>query len=154
MSALVEIDRSDLAHCQDSLKALYNGGEGPSLDFLIALLEQPGTCVWGITQRDEIVAAAWFRVVLDEAELVDIRVSHAVRRSGIGRRLLTQTLRCLGGEGVTCCHLDVRRSNVPALALYQQMGFEVTGERANYYRVQEGVEDAILMRCHLEQSER
>lgn len=154
MSALVEIDRSDLAHCQDSLTALYNDSDGPSLNFLIALLEQPGTFVWGMAQLDEIVAAAWYRVVLDEAELVDIRVSDAVRRTGIGRRLLSQTLQFLGGQGVTRCHLEVRRSNVSAMALYQQTGFEVTGERANYYRVQEGVEDAILMRCHLEQSER
>ena len=154
MSALVEIQRSHLPYCLDSLTSLYDGSDGPSLDFLMTLLEQPGVFVWGIKQVDVIIAAAWFRVVIDEAELVDIRVSQAVRQKGFGNRLLTHTLQCLGGKGVSCCYLEVRRSNVPALALYQQMGFEVTGERANYYRVQGGVEDAILMRCDIEQGER
>ncbi len=154
MSALVELRGPLSPDLADQLTPLYDDSNGPSLSFLASLLSQQGTFAWVMYRTQVPVAAAWFRVVLDEAELVDIRVSGHARRAGIGRRLLTESLQCISGEGANCCHLEVRRSNMPALALYQQIGFEVIGERANYYRVQDGVEDAILMRCQLEQSER
>jgi ribosomal-protein-alanine N-acetyltransferase len=52
----------------------------------------------------------------------------------------------LESESVSVCHLEVRRSNSAALALYQRSNFQVVGERANYYRGKDGREDAILMR--------
>jgi len=49
------------------------------------------------------------------------------------------------GNGLAVCRLEVRQSNQAARKLYESLGFEVTGRRPNYYRVQEGREDAILM---------
>ena len=37
----------------------------------------------------------------------------------------------------------MRAGNVPAIGLYEKLGFEVVGRRRNYYR-EEG-EDALLM---------
>jgi ribosomal-protein-alanine N-acetyltransferase len=61
-------------------------------------------------------------------------------------KLLQSSLDVLASESVSICHLEVRRSNSAAIALYQRTNFQIVGERANYYRGKDGREDAILMR--------
>jgi ribosomal-protein-alanine N-acetyltransferase len=90
----------------------------------------------------------WFRVTLDEAELIDIRVALDARGKGIGRILLNAGLAALDDENIIECHLEVRESNAIARHLYLQMGFQETGRRRNYYpspAVPNGREDAMLM---------
>ena len=41
--------------------------------------------------------------------------------------------------------LEVRESNAPAIALYQNSGFDVAGTRRDYYPSDKGREDALLM---------
>ena len=42
--------------------------------------------------------------------------------------------------------LEVRISNLPAIHLYEKLGFEQVGKRAGYYR--DNGEDALLMTLH------
>lgn len=140
-----------------SLYPLYLSSSGPSLGFLTTLASQQSTRLHLVAQvplskaalphefSGRILAAAWYCVVLDEAELLDIQVLPSARRQGWGRFLLQSSLRTLASEGVNTCHLEVRRSNAAALSLYHKQGFEKVGERANYYRFQEAREDAILL---------
>jgi ribosomal-protein-alanine N-acetyltransferase len=46
--------------------------------------------------------------------------------------------------------LEVRPSNVAAVALYEKMGFNEIGVRRNYYPAGEGREDALLLALSLE----
>ena len=41
--------------------------------------------------------------------------------------------------------LEVRVSNSQAVAFYQSMGFKAVGQRRDYYRTDDGREDAIVM---------
>jgi ribosomal-protein-alanine N-acetyltransferase len=41
--------------------------------------------------------------------------------------------------------LEVRESNVAARALYENNGFVIDGVRPQYYKMQQGREDALLM---------
>jgi ribosomal protein S18 acetylase RimI-like enzyme len=43
--------------------------------------------------------------------------------SGVGRRLLTTTLRSLRGAGEPRIYLNVTEGNEPALRLYRRLGF-------------------------------
>ena len=43
-----------------------------------------------------------------------------------------------------CLTLEVRASNVPAISLYEKLGFAEVGRRKNYYRNPR--EDALIMR--------
>ncbi len=45
--------------------------------------------------------------------------------------------------GCTLATLEVRRSNVPAIALYERAGFKTVHVRARYY--QDDNEDALVM---------
>ena len=128
------------------LEALYSEGEGPSLTFLAELLRRPHGCAWFITEEGAALAVAWFSVVLDEVEIIDIRVAHSHRRQGLGERLLRESLAALSARSV---FLDVRRTNSPAVAMYEKMGFLQVGVRHNYYQLPSGREDAVVMRLEL-----
>jgi len=90
-----------------------------------------------------LVAYCSFRLVADEFHLHNLAVSPDFRGQGLGRRLLRLALGLGGRRGAAKAHLEVRRSNSPAIALYTSEGFEVVGARRGYYRLPE--EDALLM---------
>ncbi len=83
------------------------------------------------------------RSCIGEAELLKIAVALEYRRQGIAAHLVAHTLRYLAEQGVRRCFLELRASNLPALALYERFGFHRVGLRKNYYA--SPLEDAILM---------
>jgi ribosomal-protein-alanine N-acetyltransferase len=98
--------------------------------------------------RQTLVAYCAFRLVADEFHLHSLAVSPDFRGRRLGQRLLRVALGLGRRRGAATAHLEVRRSNAPAIALYASQGFEVVGVRRGYYRLPE--EDALLMsRGHL-----
>lgn len=81
--------------------------------------------------------------VADEAELLRIGVSPMMRRRGIGRSLMQEFAKVCNELETPNAFLEVRASNVEAIALYKNFGFEVTSTRKNYYHQPD--EDACLM---------
>lgn len=90
-----------------------------------------------------------FSCVLDEASIHNIVVGPNAQRRGFGRLLLDNALEEMRRRCVNRCLLEVRRSNIPAQALYQGRGFGLDGVRKNYYPTTEGREDALLMSLQL-----
>ena len=96
------------------------------------------------------VGFALWRAVLDEAELLLLGVVPVARRSGLGRRLLTDSMNRLAGSGIIRLHLEVRANNDAALALYESEGFMPVGRRSRYYLCQDGRRlDAVTFNRHL-----
>jgi len=93
----------------------------------------------------KMVAFAITQVVLDEASLFNIAVDPAFQRRGLGRQLLQHLIDELIKRDVLTLWLEVRASNLPAIALYEQLGFNQVSRRPNYYPTASGREDAILM---------
>jgi ribosomal-protein-alanine N-acetyltransferase len=83
-----------------------------------------------------------------EAQLLNLTVAPEARRLGIGRALLWRFLTAARDGGAAQCFLEVRVSNVPAIALYEREGFLPVARRVGYYPAAgEGPrEDAIVMR--------
>jgi [ribosomal protein S18]-alanine N-acetyltransferase len=67
------------------------------------------------------------------ADLHRIVVEPRSRRRGIGADLVCAGLAVVRGLGVREVILDVAYDNEPAIALYQQLGFEQLSARTNYY---------------------
>jgi ribosomal-protein-alanine N-acetyltransferase len=90
-----------------------------------------------------IVGYCSFWTILDEIHVNNIAVRPGWRRHGIGRDLMEH----LFAEGRTRrCHaatLEVRRSNTPALRLYESGGFVQRGVRRGYYRDPD--DDALVL---------
>ena len=91
------------------------------------------------------VAFVVFAHVLDEGSIRNIAVHPDCQRQGLARQLLSAALQYLSASGALCCLLEVRCSNLKALALYKSSGFQVDATRKNYYPAATGREDAILM---------
>ena len=83
-----------------------------------------------------------FNLIMDQSELLRITVDEAYRCAGIGHKLMesyTEEIKSIAESSL----LEVRASNVPAIALYESCGYERLATRKNYYS--EPVEDAIVM---------
>jgi len=98
----------------------------------------------------EWLGAMLLEVTDDVIDLLYIYVPVLHRRAGIGHQLLAglRPHACSAGLG-TAVILEVRPSNVGALALYKQFGFVEVGRRKNYYG---NGEDALVLK-HFGQEE-
>ncbi len=61
--------------------------------------------------------------VADELHILQVAAAPAERRRGIGRALVDEALAYCARERVRLVLLEVRRSNLPAIALYRRVGF-------------------------------
>ena len=82
-------------------------------------------------------------ILADEAHIATIAIHPQFRGHGIGKDLLTETLRQSVQRGAILATLEVREHNLIAQQMYTKFGFEVVGRRLKYY--QDNNEDAILM---------
>ncbi|EPG4961066.1 TPA: ribosomal protein S18-alanine N-acetyltransferase [Citrobacter amalonaticus] len=98
-----------------------------------------------LTVEGRMAAFAITQVVLDEATLFNIAVDPDFQRRGIGKALLEHLIDELEKRGVLTLWLEVRSSNVAAIALYESLGFNEVTIRRNYYPTADGREDAIIM---------
>lgn len=80
----------------------------------------------------------------EEADMMNVAVHPDYRRQGIARVLVTGLVCALAEKGVKSLALEVRQSNAPAIALYEQLGFVQVGLRPNYYRNPK--ENALILR--------
>src|SRR5512137_2824496 len=83
-------------------------------------------------------------VVTDELHINNLAVHPRWRKRGIARELLHAAMRHGRTQGARAAYLEVRASNLAALALYRQTRFEAIGVRPRYYT--HPVEDAVVMR--------
>ncbi len=89
--------------------------------------------------------------VVDEVHLLNITVRPDRQGQGLGRRLLDKVCERAVGSGMSSILLEVRPSNLHALAVYRHLGFVQIGVRKHYYPAAAGSrEDAIVMRLPLQ----
>jgi ribosomal-protein-alanine N-acetyltransferase len=104
---------------------------------------------WLMSDAGRPVAYAIVLIVLDEAHLLNISVVRDAQGRGLGRHLLEHLIADARRGGIRQFFLEVRPSNVPALALYRCAGFVEIGQRKGYYPSSGGRENAIVMRLEL-----
>jgi ribosomal-protein-alanine N-acetyltransferase len=90
-----------------------------------------------------ILGFAIFWVVVDELHILNVAVDRAVRRQGLGRKLMDAALAAGRQRACRISNLEVRRSNTAAIKLYESLGFRAVGMRPAYY--QDDREDAVVM---------
>ncbi len=98
---------------------------------------------------DTVIGYTCIRTLLDVTHVMKISVNPEYRRNGVGRLLLTESIKLLRTlkPGVKYVTLEVRESNYAAITLYDNSGFKRTGKRINYYR--NPVEDGLIMQLDL-----
>lgn len=81
------------------------------------------------------------------AEILNLFVSEQYRGLGLGKKLMDEVIGVCHKEKIEAITLEVRKSNVHAVKMYEDLGFEVSHIRKNYYADHE---DAYLMILNLE----
>jgi ribosomal-protein-alanine N-acetyltransferase len=94
-------------------------------------------------QAHRIIGFCNYWLVVDELHIHAIAAHPDLRRTGIGAALLAHML--AAGRAASCATatLEVRRTNAPAIALYQRAGFHTVHIRPRYY--QDDGTDALIM---------
>ena len=119
--------------------------------FLLGL-ERRAFRILGIRERGALVAYVAFSVIAGEMEILNIAVHPIHRRKGFAKAMLADVLDICRKEHVEQGFLEVRRSNVGAIDLYEKFGFIQVGARKNYYP--DNNEDALLFRLDFSGPER
>lgn len=101
-----------------------------------------------VTDDTSIVGYLCFWLVIDEAHVLKLATHPDFRRHGIATRLISFCLEASIRAGAGEITLEVRESNLPALALYKRFGFKAKGIRRRYYS--DSLEDAIIMWLRLD----
>lgn len=98
-------------------------------------------------ENDKVVGYVGSQSVLDSADMMNVAVDPEYRKQGIGEALVGELLVHLKEKKIISLFLEVRVSNMPAIALYEKLGFTVAGRRPKYYRNPR--EDALILRKEL-----
>ena len=93
---------------------------------------------------DTVAGYVGSHTVCEETDMMNVAVHPDYRRQGIAEALIVSLLDNLKEQGSHSLTLEVRASNVPAISLYEKLGFLEVGRRKNYYRNPK--EDALILR--------
>jgi ribosomal-protein-alanine N-acetyltransferase len=98
----------------------------------------------------KMIGYALMMMVMDEAHLLNLSISKPQQKQGLGRYLLEHMLQIAKNHKAANMFLEVRPSNISAIALYENMGFCEMAVRRGYYpadskNFKSGREDAVLM---------
>lgn len=107
-----------------------------------ALFNPQASFIAAEDDEGHILGYAGLHAVLDEGYIDNIAVTPDARRHGVASALLDVFCR-FGAAHLAFLTLEVRKSNTPAIALYEKFGFQQTGLRPGYY--QHPREDALIM---------
>jgi ribosomal-protein-alanine N-acetyltransferase len=104
------------------------------------LNSQPVTENHVMIARGNMIGYLFSHVVDDDVQILNIAIDIPFQHKGYGEQLLSYFLDQFNTD--ISIHLEVRKSNFPAINLYLKFGFQETGTRKGYYA--DG-EDAIIM---------
>ena len=104
------------------------------------LNSQPAAENYIMIARGNMIGYLFSHVVDDDVQILNIAIDIPFQHKGYGEQLLSYFLDQYNAD--SSIHLEVRKSNFPAINLYLKFGFHETGTRKGYYS--DG-EDAIIM---------
>lgn len=95
---------------------------------------------------NDIIGFAGIKIIIDEADIMNIAVRIDRRKLGIGSVLLEKLIELSTGSNCTSITLEVNENNFPAIHLYEKFDFKKIGLRKKYYN---NTDNAIIMRKYL-----
>ena len=118
-----------------------------------AMLAQPQTVMLCAKNAEGTICGyVGYMGVMETGDILNVAVHPDFRRQNIGRLLMQAAHSDAAERGVEDMLLEVRESNLSAIALYQSLGFYEAGRRRRFYR--NPSEDALVMLLDVEMSEK
>jgi len=104
---------------------------------------------WGLQLGDTLIGYCIQTHAAGENHLLNLCIATQWQQQGFGSLLLGHATRMARRQNCFCMFLEVRPSNLAGIQLYEKNGFAIVGERPDYYRSDQGKENAIVMRLEL-----
>ena len=139
---LSEISISDLGQIQLIDQACLGGFW--SLQAYAEEIARPNSHLIAIKTKEHFVlgfGCLWS--IMEEAHITMLAVRPEYQKLGLGQYLVWGLLNIARNCGLEWATLEVRASNLAAIALYQKFDFQIIGKRPKYYAVTQ--EDALVM---------
>ena len=80
--------------------------------------------------------------IYDAMDIVSIGILKKFRNQGYGKILFEHVFEFAKNKGINSIFLEVATQNLPAIALYERLGFKQIGLRKRYYKTTSGLLDA------------
>jgi len=142
---MIEITKMTAAHVSQVAELERQCFHDPWSERSIASELSNPLALWLVAvEGDTVVGYVGSQTVPPETDMMNVAVNLERRREGIAERLIDALVTELKAIGSTSLALEVRASNVPAIRLYEKLGFLEVGRRKNYYRNPR--EDALILR--------
>lgn len=107
------------------------------------MIENKDACYLVGLLEGQVVASCGLRNIVGDGEITNVVTKSSERGKGIGEQMLLKLMEEGCNMGVEAFTLEVRKSNEPAIHLYEKLGFVTEGVRKNFY--EEPTEDALIM---------
>jgi len=137
---------SDIDEVMDIEVSLY---DFPWTKSIFSDCIQVGYSCWTFKRDYQIQAYCVLSAAAGEAHILTLCVRKDFQGQGLGKMLLQHLIDVAIDHKAEVLLLEVRPSNVPAVYLYQQFGFNEVGTRKGYYPAKDGREDALIMALDL-----
>lgn len=131
VSAVAETERECFKENAWSEKSLFDETQNETAHFFV------------VKNDEEVYGYIGTNIIVDECYITNVAVKEKYRRFGFGQRLILHAAKNAEQNGCRLITLECRKSNLPAASLYKKCGFEVCGERKNFYSSPK--EDAYIM---------
>ena len=95
--------------------------------------------------NEEIVGFSGIKIMVDEADIMNLVVKKTFRNQGLGTLLLKKLKDLSRKLNCISITLEVMEENYPAIHLYKNLGFTQIGIRKNYYQDKH----ALIMKAQL-----
>lgn len=148
---MIRFDIMTLNHIDEILnieKKCFPGDEWSRHMFESEIENELSIFIVGLDEddSDKLVCYASVWLIIDMADITNIAVDPKYQGQGLGERTLQLLIDLSIEKNMSIVNLEVKEDNVPALNLYEKMGFEEVGNRKNYYKDNKS---AILMTKYL-----
>ncbi|MEQ1637237.1 MAG: ribosomal protein S18-alanine N-acetyltransferase [Methylococcales bacterium] len=104
---------------------------------------------WVCVESDKILGFSIVSIAVGEAHILNINVHPDEQKQGVGRKMLVNMIDVARSKNAETIFLEVRPTNLGAIALYDSMGFNEIGVRKGYYPAENGREDALMLALEL-----
>ena len=110
-----------------------------SLNSIVESLKNECSVFYVAVVDNQVVGYMGLQIFSGEGYVTNIAVMPEYRKQGLALALMNKQMQ----NDMDFITLEVRQSNIPAISLYDKLGFKTVGVRKNYYS--NPVENAVLM---------
>ncbi|BCN24947.1 ribosomal protein S18-alanine N-acetyltransferase [Vibrio alfacsensis] len=143
----IEITTMSAEHLDQVWQIEQQAHTHPWAESLVRDLSSRGACHHVMTDAGKVVGYFYGQNIVGEVTLLNIAIAPSQQGKGLGQKLLDAFLDYCEQAKAESAWLEVRESNLPAIHIYDQAGFNEVDRRYGYYpaKTGNGKEDAIIM---------